>query len=218
MLETIGKFVGSVAVYVTAVLGVIALYFLWQAVREWRAGSRAVFGVERDMATSEMLGALSRAGVVAVIALAVLGIGALGRGAEDKEPLPTQTPAPTAAVPAVATWTPAPTVPPTDTPPPELTDIPALPVAATDTPVVEPTPQTAVVIAFGGVWLRDAPNGGPIVVVPQDAVVELLEGREAAGAYEWQKVRILSVPLGSQAQVGQEGWIAFSPDFVRENP
>lgn len=227
MLETIGRLVGNVAVYVTAVLGIIALYFLWQAFREWRAGTRAVFGVERDIATSEMLGALARAGVIAVIALAVLGVGALGRqaGSESGEQAQaTRAPQGTTPVVPVATFTPggvqpAPTLLPTETLPPEITDIPALPVSPTDTPPVEPTPQTAVIVAFGGVWLRDAPAGGTIVVVPQQSVVQLLdEERQAAGDFEWQKVRILSVPIGSQAQVGQEGWIAFDPEFVQVSP
>jgi hypothetical protein len=82
--------------------------------------------------------------------------------------------------------------------------------------VVEPTPQTAVVNEFGGVWLRDAPNGGTIVVLLQGTVVELLEGREFAGNYEWQKVRVMSTPPNSAAQVGQEGWAAFQ--FLQVGP
>ncbi len=227
MLETIGKLLGGIAIYITALLGLIALFFLWVAFREWRAGSRAVFGVERDIAASEMVGALARAGGVAVIALLVFGLGALGRQAESEEgqtAQATRRPQGTPAVAPAATFTPGgvepgPTLLPTDTLPPELTDVPPLPPAQTDTPPVQPTPQTAVIVAFGGVWLRDAPNGGTIVVVPQDSVVELLaEERQFSGNFEWQKVRILSAPLGSEAQAGQEGWVAFSPEFLQVSP
>jgi hypothetical protein len=125
-----------------------------------------VFGVERDVATSEMIG----------------------------------TGEPTFTAP-----------PPTHTPQPQqvATDARPLPAATTAPPTpAEPTPETAVVAAFGGVWLRDAPNGGTIVVLLEITVVELLEGRETAGNSEWQKVRVFNVPLGSEASVGQEGWVA----------
>jgi hypothetical protein len=223
MFGAIGSFLGRVAIYVTAFLGLIALYFLWAAFREWRAGARAVFGVERDIARSEMIGSISRAGGFVLIGLLVFGLGWLGQQAEsDGETagatqLPAQTtPVMTTATPELAE--PGPTLPPTDTPQPAVTGIPPLPEPTTEQSPVEPTPQTATVIAYGGVWLRDAPNGGTIVVVPQDSVVELLDGREFAGNYEWQKVRILSVPLGSDARENQEGWIAAHPDFLRVGP
>jgi hypothetical protein len=101
-----------------------------------------------------------------------------------------------------------PTAVATDVPQPDVTGVPILPVDPTQPPVVEPTPQTAQVSVFGGVWLRDAPNGGTIDVLPQDSIVQLLEGREFAGAYEWQQTRVLSTPPGSEALVGLEGWVA----------
>jgi hypothetical protein len=208
MIEAIGSFLGRIAIYVTALLGLIALYFLWVAFREWRASRRAMFGVERDIAASEMMGAIARAGVLVVIGLLVVGLGWLGRqSASDGETAQATRP-PLQTTPGATAATPGSTLPSTDTPQPVVTDVPPLPEVTTPPPAVEPTPQTAIVNAFGGVWLRDAPNGGTIVVVSQNSVVELLEGRQAAGDFEWQKVRILSVPPGSGAQPGQEGWVA----------
>lgn len=229
MIEAIGDFLAGIAVYLTAVFGLVALYFLWVAFREWRTSNRAVFGVERDIAVSEMLGAISRAGIFVVIGLLIFALGWAGQQSEadvDNQIQPTTSGPPTATFPILATETiaasdVAATVPvETDqTPEPDETEL-APPVLESPTPptAVEPTPQTAVVTAFGGVWLRDAPNGGTIVVVPQDAVVQLLEGRETAGTLEWQRVRILEVPAspGVEAEPGQEGWVAFQ--FLQATP
>jgi hypothetical protein len=214
MLEAVGGFLGRISVYITALLGVIALYFLWVAFREWRASTRAVFGVERDVASSEMIGAVSRAGIFVVAGVLVLGLGWFGQQSESDEEIVQATRAPSPTLSLEATLTPGigqptTTVLPSGTPQPEATDVRPLPPATTaPPPPVEPTPQTATVAAFGGVWLRDAPNGGTIVVLLQDTVVELLEGRETAGNFEWQKVRVLNTPPGSEAQAEQEGWVA----------
>jgi hypothetical protein len=224
MLETIANLLGDIAVYVAALLGLIALYFLWAAFREWRAGQRAVFGVERDIAYSEMMGALGRAGVVVVIGIAVFAIGQLGQQVEpSEEPTAraTQSPMVTASLFGTSTpqsGSPAPTLLPTDTAQPSSTEVPPLPGEPTLPPAVEPTPETATVIVFGGVWLRDAPNGGTIAVLPQGTVVELKEGREFAGSFEWQKVLVLSTPPGSEVLVEQEGWVAFTPEFLQVSP
>lgn len=220
MFEAIGGFLGRIAIYVAALLGLAALYFLWIAFREWRASARAMFGVERDIAASEMIGAISRAGVLVFIGLIVLGLGRLGAESDSEAVQATRPPATTTA-PVVATTSPGSveptlTLPPADTPPPVVTAVATVPGVPTEPAGVEPTPQTAVVNEFGGVWLRDAPNGGTIVVLLQGTVVELLEGREFAGSYEWQKVRVLSTPPNSAAQVGQEGWAAFQ--FLRVGP
>ncbi len=225
MLETIANLVGDIAVYIAALLGLVALYFFWAAFREFRAARRAFFGVERDIAYSEMMGALARAGVVVVIGIVVFAVGQLGQQVEPEEEVvvqPTQPPAATISVfstPTQALGSPAPTLLPTDTPQPAVTEVPPLPGEATEppAPAVEPTPQTATVIVFGGVWLRDAPNGGTIQVMPQGTVVEFLEGREFAGNFEWQQVQILSAPAGSEALVGLEGWVAFTPEFLEVN-
>jgi hypothetical protein len=221
MLETIANLVGDLAVYIAVLLGLVALYFLWVAFREWRVAQRAFFGVERDIAYSEMMGALARAGVVIVIGIVVFAVGQLGQQVEPTEEAaaqPTQVPVQTISVfqtPTPISGTPAPTLLPTDTPQPALTQAPPLPGEATQVPPpVEPTPQTATVIVFGGVWLRDAPNGGTIDVLPQGTVVELAEGREFAGNFEWQKVQVLSAPAGSEALVGRDGWVAFTTEFL----
>jgi hypothetical protein len=213
MLETIGNLLGDVAVYIAALLGLVALYFLWVAFREWRSGRRAMFGVERDIAASEMMGAFVRAVIVAFVALILLGLGQLGqdKAADETGGQTAQPTSPTAAVQGTLTPGPgevAPTLLPTDTPQAMVTDIPPLPSEPTATSAVEPTPQTAQVSAFGGVWLRDAPNGGTIGVLPQGSVVEFLEGREFAGSYDWQQVRVLNAPTGGEALVNQEGWVA----------
>jgi hypothetical protein len=216
MLESIGNFVGGVAIYIAALLGVVAVYFLWVAFREWRAGARAAFGIERDIATSEMVGAVVRAAGVVILGVIVLALGQVGQqvGESGDTPPENGTPRPTAQAtnPVLATSTPqvgevAPTQAPTGTSELSLTDVP-LPTQPASTSVVEPTPQIARVTAFGGVWLRDAPNGGTIDVLPQGASVEFLEGREFAGSYDWQQVRVLNAPAESQALVGQEGWVA----------
>lgn len=223
MIGAIGSFLGRFAIYITVLLGLIALYFVGVAFREWRAGKRAMFGVERDIAASEMVGAISRAGLLVFVGLLVFALGWLGQQAEsdDQTAQATQPPASTAPVLATATpgaAEPVSTSPPTDTPRPIETGLPLPPEPTTEPQPTEPTLQKATVIAFGGVWLRDAPAGGTIVVVPQGAVVEFLEGREFAGQYEWQKVRIVSVPPGGPAQPDQEGWVAFAPDFIEVNP
>jgi hypothetical protein len=213
MLETIGNLLGDIAVYIAALLGLVALYFLWVAFREWRSGRRAMFGVERDIAASEMMGAFVRAVIVAFVALVLLGLGQLGQdeAADDTGGQTTQPTSPTAAVQETPTLGPgeaAPTLLPTDTPQAMVTEIPPLPSEPTVPPAVEPTPETAQVSVFGGVWLRDAPNGGTIGVLPQGSVVQFLEGREFAGSYDWQQVRVLNTPAGGEALVNQEGWVA----------
>lgn len=226
MLETIANFLGDIAVYIAALLGLVALYFLWVAFREWRAAQRAFFGVERDIAYSEMMGALARAGIVVAIGIVVFGVGQVGQQIEPvEETTPDATKPPIATIsvfetPEPALGSPAPTLLPADTPQPAVTEVPPLPDEATQAPPAgaEPTPQTATVIVFGGVWLRDAPNGGTIDVLPQGTVVELLEGREFAGNFEWQKIQILSTPVGSEALTGRDGWVAFTPEFLEVSP
>jgi hypothetical protein len=222
MLESIAGFLGNIAVYITALLGLVAVYFLWVAFREWRAGQRAVFGIERDIATSEMMGALARAGIVVVVGLVVFGLGQLGQEVEpvEDEPVqPTQPPLATISVFGTATpvlGTPVPTAIPTGTSQLAVTAMPPLESPPTEAPVLEPTPQAARVTAFGGVWLRDAPNGGAIVVLPIETIVQLMEGREFSGSFDWQMVRVMSTPPGSEAQVGQEGWVA--AQFLEASP
>jgi hypothetical protein len=218
MLETLADFFGNIAVYIVVLLGLVALYFLWVAFREWRTGNRAAFGIERDIATGEMIGAIIRAGGVVVVALIVLALGQLSdRAAESPNGTPEPLTGNSTAVPTTSvfrTLTPAPgdtPVPPalmTDTPAPEVEDVPPLPGEETPTSEIAPTPQTARVTAFGGVWLRDAPNGGTIGVLPQESVVEFRDGREAAGDFTWQRVLVLQTPPGGQALEGQEGWVA----------
>ena len=222
MLETIGNLLGDVAVYIAALLGLVALYFFWIAFREWRAGQRAVFGIERDIASSEMVGALARAGGVVVIAVLVFALGQLGQGIGSSEEGAGQaTPPPLVTISVLGTSTPelgspAPISAPTDTPQLDVTDVPALPSEPTQPPAAEPTPQTARVTAPGGLWLRDAPNGGTIDVLPQESIVEFLEGREFAGSFEWQNVRVLNTPPGGEALVGREGWVAL--EFLETSP
>jgi hypothetical protein len=180
-----------------------------------------MFGVERDIAESEMVGAIVRAGIVVFVGVLVMGMGWLGQQQAESAERATRTPPlPSPTFPVVATVgpgaEPTPTLWPTEPAAPAVTEVPPLPPAPTEALPVEPTPQVATVIATGGVWLRDAPNGGTIVVVPQGSVVELLEGRETAGAYEWQQVRVSAVPIGSDAQVDQEGWVAL--EFLQVNP
>jgi len=222
MLESIGNFVGSVAVYVAALLGLVALYFLWGALREWRTGQRAAFGIERDIARSEMMGAIARATGVVLLAVLIYALGQLGQPSEPSEEPAVQATQPSIATvsvlatPTQASGLPAPTLMPTGTSPPELTDVPPLPSGATPAPETEPASQVARVSAVGGVWLRDAPNGGTIEVLPQETIVEFLEGREFSGSYEWQKVRVLNTPPGSEGLIDQEGWVA--AQFLEVSP
>jgi hypothetical protein len=167
-----------------------------------------------------MVGALLRAAGVLVVAVILFGIGQVDTGDEssgDSSAQPTRPPIATISV--FSTGTPsqgtaaAPSVA-TNTPQAGVTDMPPLPVVATATVAAQPTPEMVTVIIFGGIWLRDAPNGGTINVLPQGTVVELRDGRELAGNFEWQKVVVLSTPAGSEALVGQEGWVAYSPEFL----
>ena len=122
---------------------------------------------------------------VVVVGIVVLAAGRLGEQIEkpssDTTPGPTRTPGPTVQV--LQTATPpsgetAPTLLPADTLEPDLTGIPPLPLESTQAPDIAPTPQTARVSVFGGVWLRDAPNGGTIDVLPEGSIVEFLNGSE----------------------------------------
>ena len=222
MLETIGSFLGNISDYIVALLGLVVLYFLWVAFREWRVGQQAAFSIERDIASSEMIGAAGRAGIVVVVGAVVFGLGQLGLevGAPDPTAGP-GTPRVEATIPVFKTPTlgsggPAPTAVATDVSQPAETIVPLPSLVPTQPPVVEPTPQTAQVTEFGGVWLRDAPNGGTVQVMPQGTIVEFLEGRQVGGTYEWQLVRILNTPAGSEALVGLEGWAAV--DFMKVGP
>ena len=222
MLETIGSFLGNISDYIVALLGLVVLYFLWVAFREWRIGQQAAFSIERDIASSEMIGAAGRAGVVVVAGLIIFGLGQLGH--EVGSPEPTAGPGTgtvVATVPVFRTPTPrsgepAPTPVATDVSQPADTIVPLPSLVPTQPPVVEPTPQTAEVTEFGGVWLRDAPNGGTIQVMPQGTIVQFLDGRQVGGTYEWQQLRILNTPAGSEALVGLEGWAAV--EFLRVGP
>jgi len=225
MVATIGRFLNQIAVYLSLACGLAAAYFLYVTFREWRARARAAFGVERDIAQGEMLGAAARAAVFVTIGLVVFGVGWLGGQAEGDEQeatrppqvqiTPQLSPPPTPQLgeptPETTPATPLPTLPPEFG---ETAELPTL----MPTSLVSPTParQTARVAVFGGVWLRDAPNGGTIVVLPLETVVEFLEGREFAGAEDWQHVRVLSVPPNSEAQAGQEGWVA--AQYLELNP
>jgi hypothetical protein len=224
MLETLGNILSGIAVYIAVLLALVAAYFVWIAFREWLTSRRAAFGIERDIATSEMVGAVVRAGGIVMLGLLVLAVGRLGEGVGTLGGGPagaasgsaTTTPAPTPGsdeTPAPGVTAAAPQLP-TDTTQPELGDVPPLPGDATATlePALAPTPQTARVVAVGGVWLRDAPNGGTIVVLPQETVVEFQEGRENVGDMTWQRVRVASIPPGSPnvpgLEVNIEGWVA----------
>lgn len=218
MLETIGGFLSQISNFIAIACGLAAAYFLYVTLREWRVKLRAAFGVERDIAQSEMVGSVIRAAIFVSLGVAIFGLGWLGGQAKSEEP--DSTTPPQAQTTAQATQ--PPTLQPGETAqiatatielptlPPELGETAApLPIEAT--PQLSPTPagqQRARVSVYGGVWLRDAPNGGTIVVLLQETNVDLLEGHEFAGNEDWQKVRVTNVPPGSEAQVGQEGWVA----------
>ena len=103
--------------------------------------------------------------------------------APTDEPLPEPTEAEVSAEP---TEPPA-TAEPTEEPTPAPTDTPTKP------------PYDAEVRVVGGVNLRDSPNGNVLVLIEDGEGVFLLEGRERAGRYAWQKVRTLD---------GTDGWVA----------
>jgi hypothetical protein len=222
MLQSIGNFVGNISDYVVALLALVVLYFLWVAFREWRTGKQAAFSIERDIASSEVIGAVGRAGVVVVAGLVVFGLGKLGHEVGSPDPTagpgtpPVQATLPVFNTPTQGSGGQTPSPVATNVSQPEETLVPLPSLAPTQPPVVEPTRQTAQVTEFGGVWLRDAPNGGTIQVMPQGTVVEFLEGRQVGGAYEWQLVRILNTPAGSEALVGLEGWAA--AEFLKTGP
>jgi hypothetical protein len=96
---------------------------------------------------------------------------------------PTETPLPPTAI--IVEPTPLPTAEPTAVP--------------TETPL----PYDAVVSVIGGLNLRDAPNGNLIVRLDDGQQVNLLAGREAAGAYMWQQITTLD---------GVSGWVV--EDFL----
>ncbi len=218
MVTTIGRFLNQIAVYIALACGLAAAYFLYVLLREWRAKARAAFGVERDIAQGEMLGALTRAAIFVAIGALVFGLGWLGGQVEEDEteaarPTQAQATSPSTPPPTPQTGEPTPATTPTSslpTLPPELGETSEPPTLMPTGQAASATPsqQRARVAVFGGVWLRDAPNGGTIVVLPQETVVEFLEGREFAGTEDWQHVRVVSVPVVSDAQAGQEGWVA----------
>lgn len=98
---------------------------------------------------------------------------------------------------------------PTETPlPPPTEEILEEPTAEataepTTIPTETPLPYDAVVSVIGGLNMRDAPNGNLVVLLEDGQPVNLLDGREAAGAYMWQQVETLD---------GLVGWVV--EDFL----
>lgn len=101
-------------------------------------------------------------------------------------PTPTSTPAVTATPTTQPTETSTPTVLPTETPTQTFTP------TATPTPSATPTatPQTAVIVYPFGLNLRSSPSlaAEVITVLPNDTVVILLNGVEAADGFVWQEI------------------------------
>ncbi len=100
---------------------------------------------------------------------------------------------------------------PTETPLPPPTENVVVEEAPTaeptiEEPTAEPTaiptetllPYDAVVSVIGGLNLRDAPDGNLVVLLEDGQPVNLLEGRETAGLYMWQRIETLD---------GTSGWV-----------
>lgn len=68
----------------------------------------------------------------------------------------------------------------------------------TQEPTATPLPYDATVSVIGGLNMRDAPNGNLLLLLEDGTPVNLLEGRESAGAFMWQQVETLE---------GDAGWV-----------
>lgn len=102
---------------------------------------------------------------------------------------PTSTPTPTQTAPlptATQMLTYTPTSVPSETP--------------TITPTLEPTPAAARIARAGGggVFLRDAPGGGAIAVLPVGARVWIFDNREMVDGEEWVEI---------EDEAGRTGWV-----------
>ncbi|MGH2538646.1 MAG: hypothetical protein ACRDHL_14755 [Candidatus Promineifilaceae bacterium] len=181
-----------------------AAYFVVQGLQARKGAPDRSYGVARQEARQEMLVGYARAAAALLFGLVLLAIFSLARGPLPGQPAPSPSaePRPTAAAtetnfdegtptPETPTAEPSPTGPlvrPSDTPSP--------------TPSITPTEvtPTALVNSPNGLWLREAPGGTQEVeLIPDGAVLTLLEGLETADDLEWQEVR---------TPAGQEGWVA----------
>jgi hypothetical protein len=164
-----------------------------------------------------LVGGLITVFIVGGLAITLALTGGFGRFLGGGQPttvavIVTNTAAPTveasvtvAVSPTVAfTATSAPTLAPTDTPAPTetATEVP------TDTPVPTAGPTLPPgVVAYGTIRvaegtsarLRASPNGDVVGSVPNNAEVQVLQGREVNGGVNWIQIRLNS---------GQVGWIA----------
>ncbi len=185
----------------------------------------SLYGVQRQVARrAAYVRLLQGAGLIGVAALLFFAyLGFQGRSpilpADSDEGLPTATNAPPTESQEVVRTIPLeqPTlvatqdvalpqvtvVSPTETPPPPPTEIVVVeePTAEptelpTEIPTETPLPYDAVVSVIGGLNLRDAPNGNLIVRLDDGQPVNLLAGREAAGAYMWQQIETLDGTVG----------------------
>lgn len=113
----------------------------------------------------------------------------------DPEPTEMPTEAPSAA----ATLPPPPTIEFVSDEADE-SDAPAPTPAPTRTPVFDGEPREGRVVSEAGLMLRDEPNGSNVLRILEDGETLLyIDGLEAAGGYEWQKIRLSN---------GIEGWVA----------
>lgn len=169
------------------------------------------YGVGRQESRRSMLVAFIRAAVLGVFALILLGVYGLNARPEDMmstEPRATLDVAPTAsATPETDSVTATSTTEPTATArtvtlPPAITsapptDTPGPTAAPTMTPTSVPS---AVVSSEVGLYLRPEPGSSvELELLPDGAVLELLEGQQTVDGAEWQQVRSSS---------GNEGWVA----------
>ena len=187
------------------------------------------YNVGRQEARISMLGAWLFAalfGLIGVVLLAIGGVGVIPDNSAAFEPSVLETPAasdepiqlpettdsiplPTQSLPETALEpTLTPTQTPTALPPAQLgpppTFTPVVDGVATQTIPLTPTPvaddsRTARVVSPNGLYLRDAPGGEIVELVPNEAVLRILEGEQTVDDIVWWFVR---------SAAGNEGWVA----------
>lgn len=184
------------------------VYFFLRGLFSHRHVPTKAYGVQQQEARHGMLVNFFRGGLfltIAIISFAIAGFGLL-RPVQMVDL--TATPIPPTRAPVVASATAVPTTTPTISTPVvsptspinSPTPIPTETPAPTDTPIV----PSATVNSPNGLWLRESPGGTQeLELIPDGAVLILMEGLETVEDQGWQQVR---------TPAGNEGWVAV--DFI----
>lgn len=185
-----------------------AVYFFLRGLFSRRHVPTKAYGVQQQEARHGMLVNFFRGGLLLTIAIITIGISGFGFFRPVQTVDLTATPNPPTRAPVTATETAVPTTTPTISTPAvsptspinSPTPVPSETPVPTDTLVV----PSATVNSPNGLWLRESPGGTQeLELIPDGAVLILMDGLETVEDQRWQQVR---------TPAGNEGWVAV--DFI----